>query len=165
MCSHKKALQVADLLAQLRHYPAEPNVRLSIAEKLEKLCPTNADADRLLAEACETYNDWPGPQEFWAFARRLFAPEQLRPELQTFDAAKWREPIDCAACEDKGYIERAGTFERCRCEMGRRLEERFLNLLRSSAQASAECKPNQIRPTTATEVLRVIGARKKGAKR
>lgn len=127
--SFKNARLMAEELTTIPDCPRSEAALDAIAKDLFRLCKNDDEAQELVATARDQWISWRGTIgliEILQGMRR--GPESVPLERRTIDLGP-KPHVNCAACQDWGYIWRAGRNEYCTCAEGVRMQTEAAGLL------------------------------------
>ena len=134
----KSAYLLADALITIPDCPRSESAIENLARDLMRLCKNDDEAQILVDEARDQWPTWKGTAGLIEILRDLRRkPEQVPLERRTIDLGP-KPPVNCAACQDWGYIWRAGRNEYCTCAEGVRMQAEASGLLEVLNKAHAK---------------------------
>lgn len=127
--SFKQAHLLAEELTTIPDCPRSEGAVEAIAKDLFRLCRNDDEAQMAVDAAREQWTAWKGTAgliEVLQSMRR--GPESLPPERRVIDLGP-KPVVNCAACQDWGYIWRGGRNEWCSCAEGVRMQNESSDFL------------------------------------
>jgi len=113
---------LAEELTTIPDCPRSEAAVKAVAKDLFRYCQSNDEAIDLVRKAREDWASWKGTAgliEILQSMRR--GPESVPLERRTIDLGP-KPAVNCAACQDWGYIFRDGRNQYCACAMGVQME-------------------------------------------
>ncbi len=125
--SKEAILDTCHAFLTLRDFPRDETAWVFLGELLEDVCASEDELDALRCHIIEHWDFWLGPASLRKAASRLACRRR-----EDAAASLPRPPlrIDCRLCSDTGIVD----GDRCSCEFGESLDDRFVALCRQSAE-------------------------------
>lgn len=137
--SFKQARLLAEELTTIPDCPRAELALDAIAKDLFRLCRNDDEAQNLVDAARDQWISWRGTVGLMEILQgmRPRDPGSIPLERRTIDLGP-KPPVNCAACQDWGYIWRAGRNEYCSCAEGVRMQHEQAGFLEMLNRAHAK---------------------------